>query len=240
MADPLSTATRATKRNLLVASVLAISANAFNVSVDKIPVGGLSITFDDRLFAFLLLVVLIYFLCTFILYYIIDIKNIEDTVHQTTVEAAFNRRIANFPSAYTERMQKDLQGLAPAYRIVLVSNFAHFLSIGNTAQTTYQMTTHAARGVAIVRDQEELLYKQLDERHRYWISQFPKARAADKRRAQLPLTAMRAMYFLRNYFFDGALPIALGLFALVAILGRLNLAWIQNYLPSFKALSPSH
>jgi hypothetical protein len=54
MADPLSPATRATKRNLLLASVLAISANAFNVSIDKIPVAGLSITFDDRLFAFLL------------------------------------------------------------------------------------------------------------------------------------------------------------------------------------------
>jgi hypothetical protein len=74
MADPLSPATRATKRNLLLASVIAISASAFNVSIDRIPVGGLSITFDDRLFAFLLLIVLAYFLCIFILYYAIDIK----------------------------------------------------------------------------------------------------------------------------------------------------------------------
>lgn len=41
MADPLSTATRATKRNLLIASVIAISASAFNISIDRIPVGGL-------------------------------------------------------------------------------------------------------------------------------------------------------------------------------------------------------
>jgi len=89
MADPLSPATRATKRNLLVASVLAISANVFNVSIDKIPIGGLSITFDDRLFAFLLLIVLIYFLCTFTLYYSIDIKNLEKTDHQTVSEHAY-------------------------------------------------------------------------------------------------------------------------------------------------------
>ena len=69
MADPLSTATRATKRNLLITSILAISASAFNVKVDKIPVGGLSISFDDHLFAFLLLATLLYFFCTFALYY---------------------------------------------------------------------------------------------------------------------------------------------------------------------------
>lgn len=73
-----------------------------------------------------------------------------------------------------------------------------------------------------------------------WINRFPKARANDRRRALLRLRATRVMYFLRNYFFDGALPIALGLFARVAILGHLNLAWIESYLPSFKALSAAH
>jgi hypothetical protein len=53
----------------------------------------------------------------------------------------------------------------------------------------------------------------------------------------LPARAVRVMYFLRNYFFDGLLPILLGSFALVAILSHINLTWIQNYLPSFKALS---
>jgi hypothetical protein len=91
--DPLSTATRATKRNLLVASVLAISANAFNVSVQKIPLAGLSINFDDRLFGFLLLIVVMYFLSTFILYYAIDIKNIETTHHQDESEKAYQLRL---------------------------------------------------------------------------------------------------------------------------------------------------
>jgi hypothetical protein len=49
MPDPLSPATRAMKRNLLIASVVAISANAFKVSIDRIPMEGLSESFDDRL-----------------------------------------------------------------------------------------------------------------------------------------------------------------------------------------------
>jgi phosphotransferase system glucose/maltose/N-acetylglucosamine-specific IIC component len=96
MADPLSTATRATKRNLLIASVLAISANAFNVSVDKIPLAGLSINFDDRLFAFLLVITLAYFLCTFVLYYVIDMKNLETTKHQTHAETNYTNKLADF------------------------------------------------------------------------------------------------------------------------------------------------
>jgi hypothetical protein len=74
MPDPLSPATRAMKRNLLIASVVAISANAFKVSIDRIPMGGLSVSLDVRLFCFPAVIVLLYFLATFLLYYAIDIR----------------------------------------------------------------------------------------------------------------------------------------------------------------------
>ncbi|SHG72113.1 hypothetical protein [Bradyrhizobium erythrophlei] len=123
MADPLSPATRATKRNLLLASVLAISANAFNVSIDKIPVAGLSITFDDRLFAFLLFIVLVYFLCTFVLYYVIDIKNLEETSHQETARKTFERRQNDFKQRFGTIVQKDLQRYVPRKHLIqLVTN----------------------------------------------------------------------------------------------------------------------
>jgi phosphotransferase system glucose/maltose/N-acetylglucosamine-specific IIC component len=114
MADPLSSATRAVKRNLLIASVLAISANAFNVSVDKIPVGGLSVNFDSRLFAFLLVVTLLYFFCTFVIYYAIDMKNLEPTTHQQEAEKKSNSKINGFNVNYKSRVGTDLiswQGL---------------------------------------------------------------------------------------------------------------------------------
>src|SRR4051812_6371044 len=119
--DPLSGATRATKRNLLVASVLGIAANAFRVSVDKIPIAGLSINFDDRLFSFLLLCVLIYFLGTFILYYSIDINNFEKTSHQTESEKRYRLRINDFDSHYLTLMQNDLQARAPKEFLVKLS-----------------------------------------------------------------------------------------------------------------------
>jgi hypothetical protein len=59
MADPspLSSATRATKRNLLAESLVPIAANTSNLRVYQISVVGLSIDFEDRLFSFLMLAV---------------------------------------------------------------------------------------------------------------------------------------------------------------------------------------
>ena len=80
--DPLSTATRTAKRNLLATATVAITYSAFDVSISKIPVSGLAIEFDNRVFAFLLIAVLLYFMVTFALYYYIDIRNVDEPRHQ--------------------------------------------------------------------------------------------------------------------------------------------------------------
>jgi hypothetical protein len=59
--DPLSSATRATKRNLLAVSLVPIAANASNLRVHLILVVGLSIDFKNRLFSFLMLTALVIF-----------------------------------------------------------------------------------------------------------------------------------------------------------------------------------
>jgi hypothetical protein len=93
--DPLATATRTAKRNLLAASTLAITYKAFNITIDNIPVMGLSIRFDKGAFEFLLLSAIVYFGATFLLYYIIDIRNLEQTLDQgATKENIQNRHIA--------------------------------------------------------------------------------------------------------------------------------------------------
>src|SRR5260370_13448666 len=199
MADPLSTATRATKRNLLAASVLAISANAFNVSVDKIPVGGLSITFDDRLFAFLLLIVLAYFLCTFILYYAIDMNNYEATGHQEKVEKALLQRLVSFSSKYSSKMQADLQKLTTEYRILLHHAFSSFLTEPKFNEKPYRILTKSVQPVDMPRTEAmEDLYSKIDERIAYWTKRFNKERLIDRQPALLPAKAVRAMYFLPN------------------------------------------
>ena len=242
MADPLSSATRATKRNLLIASVLAISANAFNVSIDKIPLAGLSVNFDDRLFAFLLVLTLIYFLCTFVLYYFIDIKNLEPTGHQGVVEQEHGKRLAQFPHSYGEKVRADLQTLAPpAFSIATTLSFSDKGVAGDNKYKIPKNGTRHLPGTSkaeLPRSENEAVYAAINSRLDSWNRRYPKAFAANRRRAAATVNAVRATYAIRNYFFDGALPALLGIFALVAILGKINLHWIQQLLPSFKVLSP--
>jgi hypothetical protein len=240
MADPLSPATRATKRNLLIASVLAISANAFNISIDKIPLAGLSVNFDDRLFAFLLVLTLVYFLCTFVLYYVIDIKNLEDTAHQTAAEKRYTDRLKSFGPSYGNLVHNDLQRFVPPRYTVTTT-----LGFDDTSSAQYEVRRPGSESKpwdplmdVIPREDDESLYAILDKRVNYFIRRFPRKRAANLWLARMNLYSMRATYFVRNYFFDGFLPIALGLFALIAILGHIDLHWIQKLLPNFKVLSP--
>jgi hypothetical protein len=245
MADPLSTATRATKRNLLLASVLAISANAFNVSIDKIPVAGLSITFDDRLFAFLLLIVLAYFLCTFVLYYVIDIKNLPPTEHQSSAEKTFLTTTNSYFHTYGSKVRADLQQFAPVGDSVMLDTmFENSLDKGGQV-----LNLRIVPQPGVFQDHSIFekwradnpnVNDEINARQRYWIARYKRARYWHYRRHQIVLVGTRAMYFTRNYFFDGALPILLGILALGAILGHWNLTWVQSYLPSFKALSSHH
>ena len=63
--DPLSSATRTAKRNLLLVSLAIITVKAFNVTIEQIPLANLSIKFDPGALGFLLTISLLYFLLTF-------------------------------------------------------------------------------------------------------------------------------------------------------------------------------
>lgn len=235
MADPLSTATRATKRNLLVASVIAISANAFNITIDKIPLAGLSINFDDRLFAFLLVITLVYFLCTFVLYYAIDMKNAEVTKHQRASEDSYQERIGRFDFLYAERIRRQVQ---------LTLGADYEVDAQNTSFGTLRSSDFGNRNYSVKRPPLPLTPRENSEVYDKaaividrMLVDLKSAERWYKRRQRLLLLAIRTMYFLRNYFFDGLLPIALGVFALIAILGHVDMHWIQRFLPSFKVLA---
>jgi hypothetical protein len=246
LADPLSTATRATKRNLLIASVLAISANAFNISIDKIPLAGLSVNFDDRLFAFLLVITLAYFLCTFVLYYTIDMKNLETTKHQTEAESSFSKKIGDFEHFFFAQIRRRLnRAIRPEYEMPDGTDlYGAPRTVDFFRSHSYVVTTLAPPDVlgqrqiqGVPRANNEALYASLDKKVDTWVANAPRAWRWFLIKQRSSLYATRAMYFARNYFFDGLLPIALGIFALIAILGHIDLHWIQRFLPSFKVLS---
>lgn len=112
--DPLSNTTRATKRNLLVLSVLAITYRAFDVTVDRVPVtGGLSITLDPRVIVFLVSLCLLYFFCTFVLYYFIDMKNITPSSHQAKSKSSYLDNVSSFSNKQESVYLKRLERLHP-------------------------------------------------------------------------------------------------------------------------------
>src|SRR5260370_19711930 len=179
MADPISSATRANKRNLLVVSVIAISASAFNVSIDKIPVGGLSISFDDRLFAFLLVVVLLYFLATFILYYAIDMKNLDPTGHQLAAEKKFQQRLAAFPPKYFTKLKEGLEKLVPANYELRLHDYTEDYKKGKPRAAPYEVRTpimHKSLDDA----ENKKVCGEIDKRQQRYIKSFAKAQAIDR------------------------------------------------------------
>jgi hypothetical protein len=100
--DPLSSATRAAKRNLLAASLIAVTFKAFNISVERISVVGVNMDFDRGVFEFLILASLAYFLATFCLYYYIDIRNFPRTAHENRTDAWKKLHLRKFTQQYWE------------------------------------------------------------------------------------------------------------------------------------------
>lgn len=220
-----------------------MSDYAFNVSFEKIPIAGLSISFDDRLFGFLLLVVLAYFLCTFALYYTIDIKNLDPTPHQDRAQKALLMRLNGYPQRYAGRMQKDLEKLAPTgSRFMLDHNFYDRFQGGDkNNEPGFKLirinppSSPQREVVFLERHQAEETFQIIETRMHYWTDLYHLAAAGDRRRSKFVALLTRLMYFTRNYFFDGILPILLGLISLAAILDLIKLDWIPAFLPSFKS-----
>ncbi len=230
--DPLSPATRTTKRNLLVAFMLAITYKAFHVTIDKIPVAGLSINFDNRVFTFLLLVALIYFLVTFVLYYFINIRNKETTAHQTASEALFNKALDRFTLEYEDKLEKKVKAQFPDYAVirdVTPGAFAGRLATGEYPK----LSKSNPLGRAIISFAEnpepnpvfiratKLMLRGY--RRCYWAKYI----SLQPRRYSI-----RLAYFFRNYVTDGTLPIALGCFAIIALYGKIDVQWMQLIAPA--------
>jgi hypothetical protein len=247
--DPLSSATRATKRNLLVVSLIAITFKAFNVSVDKLSFVGFTMTFDRGVFEFLMVASLLYLLLTFILYYYIDIRNFPKTLHQQRTDDWQ----ANLLDKYTHRYWEDTSKLAESIAIpspftgqitnryadylrslvsksIWPSNFDLLKKFGVVPPSAidvpggeYIQVLKMQGIVHVLSEQEEIDREVIREQ----LATFADSRArAFPRRYYLykmllwPRTVtVKLAYLVRNYGVDGALPIAAGLIAIAALYG---------------------
>jgi hypothetical protein len=141
-------------------------------------------------------------------------------------------------------MQKDLEKMAPeGYRFLLDHDFQGRLrSAGEGNGPGYRLIMIKPPGspqrdaVYMEPHENEALFEKIGKRIVYWTEIYHLAETGDRRRARFVAQLTRLMYFTRNYFFDGMLPILLGLISLAAILGIIQLDWIPTLFPSFKTL----
>jgi hypothetical protein len=242
--DPLSPATRATKRNLLVASVLAITYRAFDVTINTIPIAGLSIAFDRRLFAFLLIVTLFYFTTTFSLYYFIDIRNLEKTPHRKEREEAYQLAINGFWSHHAAKVMRRLQRALP-------DDVKLNLNDGTLAKT-FQEIQHGQfdfdnsipryfavyRGelnnapVMLKRDTDAHIFATIDKHIDSACRSYRRKQTWHRRRSKFLLYAVRALYFIRDYLLDGILPLLLALLAFATLLRWIDLQGLRELVPT--------
>lgn len=109
----------------------------------------------------------------------------------------------------------------------------HFLGGGDASVSVAILRSGIGQ---LTRSGNEDLFGTIDRLKLEAAKNFRAAQQADYRRAIVWLRAIQLMYWLRNYFLDGILPIALGIIALLTIFLHWDLTWIQSYLPSFKTL----
>lgn len=253
--DPLSAATRTAKRNLLLAAMAGITYSAFDVSISKIPIGNIAIDFDNRVFAFLLVATLLYFLGTFALYYFIDVKNIEQTKHQSDKEKNYRAENALFPQRYAQRTMTRIEKLLaprievsssssprqiekfliemenPQFEVGLVDHFVRSTRHGFNLELTKEKRSDPRRPINLEEDEPELSHK-VNAALQHAFDKYLLARRLNIARVAVGLYGVRTIYLIRNYLVDGAFPIALAIVALTSILQLTDLDWLKSLVPN--------
>jgi hypothetical protein len=246
--DPLSTATRTAKRNLLAVSILAITYKAFNVTVENIPIEGLNLKFQPGAFAFLLLSAVTYFLATFALYYWIDIKNMETTDHQRKTSEYYGNQLKDFRRAYAASLTSDIQAVLP--KIWSVSRVETDPAIALARYDVAPWSWRLINGASIVDEWLKAIYVRNHPNPARPLAQFPDFVASatpviqeflrkyrwfsfrercELNRGQIPVNLV---YLVRNYGLDGCLPCLLAVIAIAAMYGCINLTWLSRLLPT--------
>jgi hypothetical protein len=233
--DPLSSATRNTKRNLLVASVFALAYRGFDVTIDKIPVAGLSIAFNEKLLTFFILICLLYFFATFSLYYYIDIRNAEPTPHQNASASRFQGQLVEFWQQGRHQMLAEVTSkLFEGHKILEGPAFGQWFSGTLDDFTNVYSIAHSNRlspGSLPREPDDKGMYRYADKALTDLRNSLRRRGRLYKVRLSISLYAVSATYIIRNYFMDGALPLLLALFAFGALANLYSVRWLQHLVP---------
>lgn len=255
--DPLSAATRATKRNLLAVSSVVILIKVFDVSINKIPLSGLELTFDRGAVMFGLLAMLCYFFLAFLLYYWIDIRSNVETDYEGLIRKNYRDRMNAMIFDSNKCIEKHVQSILPSgYKIFLNElvlqkirsealklnaridrnlllrsggvahgRVAHVMAItvgdGNGAGGVIRFDNGVDEGL-FNRAEQELIHAICEYRRNFW---------KERVRLLTRYTIRKSAFVLRNYGFDGVIPLAMAATSLATAYDWVSLSWIKALVP---------
>jgi hypothetical protein len=244
--DPLSPATRAIKKNLLIAATLAITFRAFDVSIEKLPLpGGITVNFDQRVFSFLLVALLLYLTATFALYYYADITDRERPQHRSKNEAWYQQKLDSKVADECDHLEAALLYALPAgiflaehsFIEAIVKNSLKRLPTREFVVSAIELYEKEGKDWApehkrLNRSKNAELYDKLASVAETRLRRFKLSYQLHRLTLLPRVLAVRAAFIVRDYGTDGIFPLACGVVALLAMYDVISLRWLQDVAPA--------
>jgi len=241
--DPLSGTTRKAKRNLILASLIAIALPTFDVTLDKLSLAGLSFSHTPGLPEFLLLSLILYFAITFGLHYYADVKDFTGIPHQRETESRRHEKYNEFVRDFLSRsLWKDLVSTG-----TLKDDFATQYSrwvdgYPSTLRLVVRMIRYPITWSSYLRHANEKR-NEVVRRFQRQVWQFPLAYFWFGTKLDVPTNTVRLLYWLRSTFFECIFPALFALLAILVLIGAANLRPLAHYVPKTPkppVVVPSH
>lgn len=251
IADPLSSATRTIKRNLLAVSASALLIKLYGVTVNKIPMSGLEMSFDPGVVAFCLVAIITYFLTTFVVYYVADIRVRQNTKREIDSQEKYKGKYEllkhkhagkindYLAENYDEKSYNEVK--KPAIHDLL-SGCERFFGVTRTAMNiefilSGKIITRKKKNVGYVSPifkQSFLSHHEAEIINAHIIrkcSDFKQDLLCKKMVWRFAYILETSPFWFRNYIIDGAFPIIISIAAISATYGYIDISWVKNLAP---------
>lgn len=232
-ADPLSELTRREKRNLLAISLFAITAKAFDIHLKEVELNGNKVSFDESAVPFVLVLAGAYFLVTFVMYWIIDIKNAEMPEHYTRLPGIANHRFDAWRLALLEEKFLQISKFFSNDRVVIspTTEAMNFNGEWRGDVDRYFSFSFMYRDIAMTPDDQsayQAVAREISLHIRHWAPEFRSQCRVRRFIYNVPTRLYMALYVFRNYVWDFLFPLALALYAGGVLVAGWNPDWIKN------------
>lgn len=238
--DPLSDLTRREKRNLLAVSLFIITAKVFDIHLKEAELNGHKISFDEGAVPFILVVSGLYFLITFIQYWIIDYKNYTPPAHYRMLKAQFHDTTKNWKR---DHLLNEITQIVNKYNKINImqeralGSYVANIIILNLVKTIKLDIDYQSNSITELLFNKYLVGTETDRiEAKTLISRTLFAyKIASTSKTSLNYTiflTFKSLYIFRNYIWDFAVPVVLAIFAGFVMAG-MDVSWLKELTNQF-------